>query len=306
MDNLFFVLSKLAWALLSPSNLLLILFALGTLFLLFNRARIAKWILVPTSVVALSIMSYPMADWLMTPLESRFSKPLQMPEKIDGIIVLGGGEDIMRSASWHVAEVGQGADRFIGAAQLSLDYPQAKILYAGGNSSVQKQGLQNDLSIEQQLFSAMGVDLKRLIIEKQARNTFENFTNIKPLLPKTTDDKLGSYLLVTSAFHMPRSVGIARKQGINVIPYPVDYRSLQAEQRVWGLDFYDHLQVLEPAWKEWIGLVIYYLTDKTSSLFPGPLPHDNELEIHPDNDAFYQQSEQQLLQTKGETQTAEK
>ncbi|BBP46695.1 hypothetical protein THMIRHAS_20680 [Thiosulfatimonas sediminis] len=294
MDNSFFVLSKLAWALLSPSNLILILFAVGTLFLLFNRTHIAKWLLLPTSVIALSIMSYPTADWLMQPLESRFAQPQQLPEKIDGIIVLGGGEDIIRSASWNVAELGQGGDRFIAASKLSIDYPKTNIIYAGGNSSVQKEGMQNQLNIEQQIFSAMGVNLERVIIEKQAHNTYENFVNIKPLLPKTADDKLGTYLLVTSAFHMPRSVGIARKQGINVIPYPVDYRSSSAEQRVWGLDFYDHLQVLEPAWKEWIGLVVYFLTDKTSSLFPGPLPHDASLEIHPNNDTFYQESEKTI------------
>lgn len=305
MDNFFFVLSKLAWALLSPSNLLLILFAIGTLLLLFNRTRVAKWLLVPTSLLAITIMSYPIADWLIEPLESRFAQPQPLPKKVDGIIVLGGGEDILRAVSWNVPEVGQGSDRFIAASKLSLDYPDAKIVYAGGNSSVQRAGIQNQLTIEQQIFSAMSVAPERLIIEKQARNTYENFHNIKPLLPKNKDEKLGTYLLVTSAFHMPRSVGIARKLAINVIPYPVDYRSAKAEHRVWGLDFYNHLQALEPAWKEWIGLLVYYLSDKTSSLFPSPLAHDKSLEIHPSNDTFYQQSYEEILQRK-DVETASK
>jgi uncharacterized SAM-binding protein YcdF (DUF218 family) len=76
--------------------------------------------------------------------------------------------------------------------------------------------------------------------------------------------------LITSAFHMPRSVGIARKQGIDVIPYPVDYRSNSEDLRQVDFDLFDHLKALEPGWKEWIGLTVYYWTGKTSDWWPEP------------------------------------
>ena len=63
---------------------------------------------------------------------------------------------------------------------------------------------------------------------------------------------------------MPRAVGVARQQGINVIAYPVDYRSSSAQLRQWDFNLFEHLEVLEPAWKEWIGLTVYFFTDKTS------------------------------------------
>jgi uncharacterized SAM-binding protein YcdF (DUF218 family) len=86
---------------------------------------------------------------------------------------------------------------------------------------------------------------------------------MKPLLPKNN----GTYLLVTSAYHMPRSIAVARQQHIHVIAYPVDYRSNDLKHRQWDVDFFEHLEVLEPAWREWIGLTVYYWTGKTSEWF---------------------------------------
>jgi uncharacterized SAM-binding protein YcdF (DUF218 family) len=87
---------------------------------------------------------------------------------------------------------------------------------------------------------------------------------MKLKLPK----KNGRYLLITSAFHMPRAVGIAHKQQLNVIPYPVDYRSNALALRQWDFNLFEHLQVLEPAWREWIGLTVYYWMGKTSQWLP--------------------------------------
>jgi uncharacterized SAM-binding protein YcdF (DUF218 family) len=69
---------------------------------------------------------------------------------------------------------------------------------------------------------------------------------------------------------MPRAIGIARQQGLNVIAYPVDYRSNKAELRQWDFNLYEKLEVLEPAWREWIGLTVYYVMGKTNQWFPMP------------------------------------
>lgn len=269
-DNVFFFVSKVAWALLSPSNLLIFLFILGTLLVVFRYRSAALKILVPTSLLALMITAYPVSDWLMEPLEKRFSAPQSLPTDIDGIILLGGGEDLPRSISWQSKEVGQAGDRFIGTKELAQIYPQAPIIFTGGvgqlslHSHLSKSLQAQTTPLGAQILQALGIDPQRLIIESLSRNTYENFANIQPLLPNPT----GRYLLVTSAFHMPRSVGIARTFNLNVIPFPVDYRSSHADLRSWDFDFYGHLRALEPAWKEWIGLTAYYFTGKTEEWLP--------------------------------------
>lgn len=264
MDELFFLASKIGWAFLSPGNLLVFALFLGAVFLFFNNFKAAKKILIPTSLIAFVLMAYPVSDFLMKPLESRFTVPTKMPEKIDGIIILGGGEDLKRSLSWHVAELGLGGDRYIGAASLASQYPNVPVIFTGGSGSISLQNTDGEGFLARKILTTIGIDSERLIIESQSRNTYENFKYTKPLLPNAN----GRYLLVTSAFHMPRAVGIARMQGVKVIPYPVDYRTNSDELRLFDFDLFDHLKALEPAWREWIGLTVYYLTGKTGRWFP--------------------------------------
>ncbi|GAB6070900.1 YdcF family protein [Thiomicrorhabdus hydrogeniphila] len=267
MNELFFLISKIAWALLSPGNLIIFILFLGSLLLVFNKVRTAKILFIPTGLIAFVLMVYPVSDYLMKPLESRFSKPQTMPKQIDGIIVLGGGEDLKRSLSWNVAELGIGGDRYIGAAHLAKLYPQAPVIFTGGSGLMSLQNTAGEGSIAKQLLTTIGIDPSRLIIESKSRNTYENFLYSKALLP----NKNGTYLLVTSAFHMPRAVGIARVQNVNVIAYPVDYRSNSDALRKIDFDFFDHLKALEPAWREWVGLTVYYLTGKTNRVFPSQM-----------------------------------
>ena len=266
MDNLFFITSKIAWAFMSPSNLIVFALVFGTLLLLFGRITAAKWFLIPSACFAFLMMLFPFQDYLLQPLEERFPVQAKLPYDIDGVIVLGGGEDQKSSLSWSVAEMGKGGDRFAGAAHLARTYPRIPIIYTGGSSSLVMQDKNNSHIIAQTLLTTMGVHPDRLVIESKSRNTYENFVNTKPLLPKAD----GTYLLVTSAFHMPRSVGIARKLNINVVPYPVDFYSNAHQFRGISFEYSSHMSGLEIAWREWIGLTVYYLTDKTSNWFPAP------------------------------------
>ncbi len=264
MDSLFFIISKIAWAFLSPSNLIILLLFFGSLLLLVNITSWAKKILIPTAIIALMLTAYPFGDYLIAPLEHRFSQPSILPEHIDGIIILGGGEDLKRSISWNRSELGMAGDRYIGAKELANHFPNAPIIFTGGSGSLSLQDTAGEGSVAKQLLTTIGIAENRLIIESKSRNTYENFKSIKPLLPVVN----GHYLLVTSAFHMPRSVGIARKQGINITAYPVDFRSSSAELRQINFNLFKNLEALEPAWKEWIGLTVYYWTGKTSVWFP--------------------------------------
>lgn len=272
MDELFFVISKLAWGVLSPSNLLIILLALATTLVLMNKMSAAKRILIPLTLVSGVLLVYPVSDFMMYPLESQFSKPIVLPKKIDGIIVLGGGEQLKQSLSWQTQELGEGGDRYFAAISLARKYPDTFVIFSGGNNLLSLQGKGKEGHIAYQVLTKLGLEQQRLIIDTKARNTYENFVLLQRLLPKQN----GNYLLVTSAYHMPRAVGIARQQSINIIPYPVDYRSNVPALRRWDFSFFEHLQVLEPAWKEWIGLTVYYFSGKTTQWLPSEMADEHK------------------------------
>ncbi len=264
MDNLFFIISKLAWGMLSPGNILIIMVILVAVLLITNKIQLARILSACLALAGGVLIAYPVGDYLMYPLEQRFPAPDSLPEQVDGIIVLGGGIDLKRSVDWSHPETGEGADRYIAAAILAKRYPTVPVLFSGGSGLLRFQTLATEGQYARELLMALGVASSRLLIESKARNTYENMMRLRPLLPV----KEGHYLLITSAFHMPRAVGIARKLGLQVLPYPVDYRSNRPELRQWDFNFSEHLQVLEPAWREWIGLTAYYWTGKTDAWFP--------------------------------------
>lgn len=264
MDQVFFILSKLVWSVLSPLMVWSLLLVAGTLFLLVGYRKAALRFLFPATLFSLSMMLFPLGDWLIYPLESRFSQPQQLPDHIDGIIILGGGEDVKGTISWQQPQVGQASDRYFGAADLARRYPETPVIFIGGHNLLRFDAGTTPAELSRQLLMMVGIDEQRLIIESQSRNTYENFQRLKTVLPKRN----GQYLLVTSAYHMPRSVGIAQKQDISVLPYPVDYRSKTAELRRMDFAVFEQLEKLEPAWREWVGLTAYFITGKTSRWFP--------------------------------------
>ena len=269
MDTLFFLLSKIAWALLSPITLILLLLIMGgLLWQSFRWQTLGKTLFLTGSLSAIALIAYPIGDFVIQPLEKRF--PIQtehsLPQHIDGIIILGGGEKLAHSLSWQSPQIGEGGDRYIAVKYLSQRYPQAPIIFSGGSGNpFLQQGLKEGW-IAKTLFQQLNIAPQRWIIESQSRNTYENFKNLKPLLPKSE----GRYLLITSAFHMPRAVGIARAQNIQVIPYPTDFLSLHPQYRHFDFNTYHHLQALQAGVREWIGLLVYFLTGKTLQLFPSP------------------------------------
>ncbi len=115
--------------------------------------------------------------------------------------------------------------------------------------------------------SDIGIDRDRISFEPDARNTFENATlsyrNLQP-------DPNEVWLLVTSAQPMPRAVGVFRKIGWALIPYPVDYQTADVELLGDWPDVAANLDNIGVALKEWIGLIAYYAMDRTDELFPGP------------------------------------
>jgi len=264
----FFVLSKTLGVLFLPSNFLMGFGVAGLLLLLTRFASLGRKLIL-TSILLLAICGYsPLGNLLFYPLESRFpvwNDSLGVP---DGIIVLGGAIEPTRSAAHGVAAFGASIDRIIAAATLARRYPNARVVLSGGNANLISSDQAREADITMQLFEDLGFARDRLIIERRSRNTVENAEFSKVIVKPREGER---WLLVTSAYHMARSVGIFRKVGFEVEPYPVDWRmGGRADVLSFSAFLIGGLSRVDTACREWIGLTAYWITGKTSEFFPGP------------------------------------
>ena len=158
-------------------------------------------------------------------------------------------------------------DRIIAPAALAHRYPNARIVFTGGSANL----ISNDAreaDFAGAVFESLGIGRSRLTMERRSRNTAENAEFSKSLIAPKPGER---WLLVTSAYHMPRSVGIFRKAGFAIEPYPVDWRvGGRSDLLKFSAYSNDGLGRVDIAVREWIGLAAYWMTGKTSSFFPGP------------------------------------
>lgn len=263
---MFFYLSKILWMVAVPSTFLTLLAVAG--LLLRRWCRRLGTVLTAAGVVGLLLVGLgPFGRLLAVPLEDRFPVYVDDGRPVDGVIVLGGSELPGITAARGVASFQEAAERLLAMGELSRRYPAARIVFAGGSSSLGDQAMQ-EADVVRMALPQIGVDESRVAFERMSRNTAENARLAKELVQPRPGER---WLLVTSAFHMPRSIGCFRAVGFPVTAYPVDFRTtgeaapFQLFNSVSeGLSFFDM------AVREWIGLAAYYLTGRIDSPFPGP------------------------------------
>jgi uncharacterized SAM-binding protein YcdF (DUF218 family) len=263
----FFYLAKTFWFFAQPLNLAIFLTFAGVVAGLSGRRR---WAIAGGGLGVLVLV---LSAWtsfgamLMAPLEGRFQRPAGMPPHVDGIIVLGGGMEGAINLMRGGYEMNRAGDRFVEALRLARLYPDAKILISGGVGTVLLNG-EGDADTALRLFGDFGFPRERLMIEDKSRDTAENARFSKELVNPRPGE---TWLLITSAFHMPRSIGLFRKVGFPVVPWPSDYRTTGAEGiAVFQDNPTDLLDVTTMAVREWIGLAGYWLAGRIDILFPGP------------------------------------
>lgn len=263
---MFFYLSKILWFFADPGNLLLIALCLGAVLVYRRRDWIGRRLVSLAALLAIVATVVPIGSNLMIVLENRFPIPGEPPENIDGIVVLGGVVNELVTRARGQVSIGGSIERLTEFAALSKQYPKAKLVFTGGSGKLLSQDVKEGDAVGP-LLRQLGVDPDRLLIDNQSRNTFENAAMTLELAKPHPDE---TWLLITSAFHMPRSVGVFRKAGWNIIPYPVDFYYTGEPVFVPGFSFLGGLNALSSATHEWLGLIFYWLTGKTDSLFPGP------------------------------------
>jgi uncharacterized SAM-binding protein YcdF (DUF218 family) len=264
---MFFTLSKILWFFVQPSSLIAfgLLFGLWRLYILdFERAR--RWLAV--SLVALIVCGFlPFSDLLFQPLEDRFPRAKLEGAAITGIIVLGGAVDARIAGGRQLIALNEAAERMTEAVALSRKLPQARVVFTGGSDSLMG-GKETEADSAGWFFDALGVERSRVTLESQARNTAENASITKAmLLPKPGE----RWLLITSAWHMPRAIGCFRAVGFEVEAWPVDYRTVgRFDISKVHSSLPEGLRRIDFITREYLGLIAYWLTGKSNALLPAP------------------------------------
>jgi len=263
-SNMFFGLSKIFWTLVQPLNALCLLGLLGLLVRLkwdLHGQRLMNFALI--SILALGLL--PAGPLLVTWLERQYPTPAELPQKIDGIILLGGAfESHLTMKTGHIVANDQ-VDRVFCFVDIAKKHPEAKLVYSGGAGDIMSpDAMEGDDA--RAFFKLVGLGERKIFYEEKSRNTYENVLYTMEMTdPKAKEN----WIVATSAYHMPRSMGIFKAFEWNVIPYQCDPRTNGTYNVFSRLpNITGNFVLLNIALKEIIGSVVYYMTGKSAYLLP--------------------------------------
>jgi uncharacterized SAM-binding protein YcdF (DUF218 family) len=263
---MFFVLSKTAAYFLLPSNLLITVGLTGLALTATRYRRAGKRMALGSLALLMALAVLPVGSTLLNILEDRFPPWDTSHGAPTGIIVLGGAIAPDLSQDRGVPFVGDGAGRLFALAKLARKFPSAHIIYSGGNGSLFPGG-PAEADFLGPLLDDFGIPRQRVRLESRSRDTAENAIDSKEVAQPKPGDR---WLLVTSAWHMPRAIGCFRRAGFPVEAYPVDWRTPRHPGFKLSLSPLANLKRTDVVAHEWLGLVAYWLTGRTSALLPGP------------------------------------
>jgi uncharacterized SAM-binding protein YcdF (DUF218 family) len=266
---MFFSLAKIFWLLAKPLNLMLILLSVSTLLSWSRWRRQGIWLASALTAALLALAVLPVGGWLLAPLERQFPPFDNAEGPVAGIILLGGGAvNLNRSRQVGHAVPGSAADRLVEFIRLAQEYPEARLLVSGGSGKaggVQDERWDREAPVIANYLVSRGIARDRLLVEAASRDTFENAALGKALVKPEAAER---WLLVTSAWHMPRAVAVYRALGWPIVAAPpaVD------EAIPFRLRFNLGIGLLKigRAAHEYLGLLAYRLKGRTRSLWPAP------------------------------------
>ena len=253
-----FLLSKLIWLFAQPLSIAFWLALLAALLTFIGWRQLGGSAALLAALVLFVTLYTTTGSFALQSLEARYKKP-EDPQALSCMIVLGGVFESEVTTARGGFELNQSADRFVEAARLAIKYPQSRILVSGGDGSF--SGVyEAEAQASERFFTAFGIASERLIKENTSRTTYENTLNTRDVLQSMG---ISDCILITSAFHMPRSMALFRKAGIPVTPWPTDFRT--SGKVSFGLDFTQpalNAQLTATALREWMALVGYRLAGR--------------------------------------------
>ena len=250
---MFFTLSKILRYLFYPLSLAPLLFIVFAL--LQKRRPKPAWRLFWIALAVLYLPSTgPVSDLLLLPLEGTTTQR-SVPEDIDAIVVLGGFTDLKcSSAEW--VELNEASDRFVQGVLLTKQRPDALLIFSGGSGNLFDQSKREAYYVKR-LAMDLGVPEGQIRLDEVSRNTRENAVESKKILES---EGATTFVLVTTAYHMKRSLACFRKVGLDPIPYTVDFRNHWRDYDALFFVPQSHLLSYSThALKEYAGFITYRL-----------------------------------------------
>jgi uncharacterized SAM-binding protein YcdF (DUF218 family) len=264
LQRIMFFFAKIFWILSQPAAVCLGLMALTVLLMVLSWRRLA----IAAGLLSLALFVlcfYSTAGALIVQgLENRFPHP-PAPTDVACVIVLGGGIPPFVDEARGGYSLDDGGDRYIETVRLAGLYPNARIIMSGGDGSIEG-GAMKEADIIRRMFDDFHIDPARIDYDRESRDTYENAVNTKAILEQRN---LTHCLLVTSGFHMPRSVAIFRHLGMDIVPWVADYRTKGTESlKLTVVDPMVNAGLMTMGVREWIGIVAYYAAGRVTTLYP--------------------------------------
>jgi uncharacterized SAM-binding protein YcdF (DUF218 family) len=254
---MFFAVSKLLWMLAAPSHWLGAMVLACALCLVLGQVRPARVLAMASALLLLVAGVVPLNSYIIRGLENQYPRSA-WPAHVDGILILGAGYNTAVLRARHAPASNAAAYRLTEAYAAALHYPNARVVFTGGSGALGGTDWSEAESARYVLIQ-MGLDPKRLILESRSRNTDENIRFSRELVKPNAGE---TWLLVTSAVHMPRSMAIARKNAWPMVAWPSDYIT---GPEIGGADFNigPNLAMTDFAVHEAAGVLAYRLTGKS-------------------------------------------
>ena len=255
-----------------PSNAIACLALLGLIWLVFRPRSGAIAAGAALAIIVLAAFS-PLGNVLLMPLEQRFPElPSDDPGRVDGIIVLGGSYDTITHSYLSTIYLREDTEPVAVVPGLASRYPEARIIVSGGmDPSVPGP---SEAAIIKKYFVSFGIAADRILVEERSQTTAENARFTASMIHPAPGTR---WLLVTSAYHIPRAMGAFRKAGFNVAASPAGWRT-----HGWR-DFWrpagsatENLRHLDIAAHEWLGLIAYRLSGYSAEWFASPQANAGE------------------------------
>jgi uncharacterized SAM-binding protein YcdF (DUF218 family) len=263
---MYFIISKTFLFFTLPSNLLILLAVAGTVMLFSKHVRAARALLFVSMLAIVVLGLSPLSRMLFHVLESRFPPWNASGPAPTGFIILGGAIDPDISADRNAVSLTDAAERLTIVPELARRYPGARIIYTGGNASLFGGPL--EATYAAQLLTSFGIPPRRLELEARSRNTLENAVYTKAMVAPKPGER---WVMVTSAFHMPRAMAAFRGVGFEVEAFPVDWQTGSGDSLLWPFrSFVGGLETTDALAREFLGLLSYRVTGRSHELFPAP------------------------------------
>jgi len=256
----------LLWALFSPSQLLLGAAVLGAVLLALGSRRLGRWLCVTGGIGLLVFGLLPVSHYLAYALENRFPQPV-LASQITGIVLLAGSERAAASEAFGEPQLNSDATRYTTTLRLANRYPGARVVFTGGPPVDPQSGELGQTGVAQALLGTVGLDRSRVTFEQESGDTCESAVNTRALLQPGPDE---TWVVVTSAMPLPRSMACFRAAGWDVIPQPADRQVVLGAWNAGSFRIAENLALLDAALHEWVGLLYYRLAGRTGEVFPAP------------------------------------